>query len=112
MHYTGINEGAFEKRMAYVDGKEKELDSNEYWDIYSLIEDNDHQITDEMDMKELVNALVKLTQWLVNVNTEMLSHTEVMEERIKLMDENLWQLKDFFAQSHAPLEVRERPETE
>jgi hypothetical protein len=111
MHYTGINEGAFEKRMAYVDGKEKELDTNEYWDIYSLIEDNGEEI-DKMNMKELTNALVKLTQWLANVTTEMSYRTELIEERMRLMDENLWQLKDFFAQSHAPLEVRERPETE
>jgi hypothetical protein len=111
MHYTGINEGAFEKRMAYVEGKEKELDSNEYWDIYSLIEDDGEEI-DKMNLKELTNALVKLTQWLANVTTEMSYRTELIEERMRLMDENLWQLKDFFAQSHAPLEVRERPETE
>ena len=111
MHYTGINQGAFEKRMAYVDGEEQEFTPNEYWDIYSLIEDNGDEI-DKMEMKELTNALVKLTQWLVNVTMEMQMHTEVMEERIKLMDENLWQLKDFFAQSHAPLEVRTRPEGE
>jgi hypothetical protein len=111
MHYTGINEGAFEKRMAYVDGKEKELDTNEYWDIYSLIEDNGEEI-DKMNMKELTNALVKLTQWLANVTTEMSYRTELIEERMRLMDENLWQLKDFFAQSHAPLEVRERPDCE
>ena len=102
-----------QERMAdELQVKLENVDVREYWDIYSILEDDFDNDIDSLRLNDNDNISLKLLQFMTKQVIELTSVVIDLEERQRVIDYNLWQFKDFYAQKNGPFEHKIRKDFE
>jgi len=91
---------------------EVEADNIDYWDVYSILDENFDEEIDKMKLDDQHNVSLKLLHTLTNQLIELTSVIFTLEERQRVIDYNLWQFKDMYGQKNGPFEHKVRKDWE
>ena len=121
MHYTDswpeAAKEAFKERMREEVKEEirdemEGCDEERYYSWVDLLDNDFDDEIDSMNLNDKDNTTLKFLHLLTTQQTELASVVIKLEERLRVIDYNLWQFKDFYAQKNGPFEHKSRKDYE